>query len=112
MQASRTINSNGRYEVHELAAGVGNTVREYVTPEGKVFGVAWTGHHPPQYAQLLGSYAARLDEAAAKRSNHRAPLAINQDGFVFSAIGHQRFYAGRAYIPSLLPAGVQAEEIK
>lgn len=112
MQATRTVTSNGRFQVHELQAGPAATVREYVSPDGTVFGVAWRGEFPPQYSQLLGSYAERLNVAARARHTHRAPLQINEPGFVFSAAGHQRFYFGRAYIPSMVPAGVAAEEIK
>ena len=112
MKASRTISANPRYQIHELQAGEGNLVREYVSPEGKVFGVAWKSHFLPQLPQLLGSYADRLTAAARTRTNHRAPLQINQPDFVYSAFGHQGFYAGHAYIPAMLPAGVSAEEIK
>jgi hypothetical protein len=112
MKASLKVSSNGRYEVHELQIAGGNVVREFVSPDGNVFGIAWTGSAVPQYSQLLGGYTDRINEAAQSRRYHRAPLAINEPGFVFSAMGHMRYYAGRAYIPSLIPAGVQVEEIR
>lgn len=112
MKANLAVTSNGRYEVHELQAGGGNAVREFVSPDGKVFGVAWKGTVMPQYSQLLGSYTKELAKAAESRRNHRAPLVIHEPGFVFSAFGHMRFYSGRAYIPSLLPAGVLPQEIQ
>jgi hypothetical protein len=112
MKASLKVTSNGRFEVHELQAGSGNVVREFVSPGGQVFGVAWTGHFMPQYSQMLGSYADVITKTAQTRRNHRAPLAINEPGFVFSAFGHMKYYSGRAYIPSMVPAGVLAEEIK
>jgi hypothetical protein len=112
MKATLAVTSNGRYEVHELQAGGNNVVREFVSPEGNVFGVAWQGTAMPQYLQLLGSYTEELTKAAKSRRNHRAPLVINEPGFVFSAFGHPRFYAGRAYIPSQVPTGVLPEEIR
>jgi hypothetical protein len=112
MKAKLSVTSNGRYQVHELQADGGNVVREFVSPEGDVFGVAWKGPIMPQYSQLLGSYSDRITKAAQGRRNHRAPLVINDPEFVFSAFGHMRFYAGRAYIPALVPAGVNAEEIR
>jgi len=112
MKASLKVSSTGRFEVHELRTSGGNVVREFVSPEGNVFAVAWTGHAVPQYSQLLGSFAQKITAAAQARHNHRAPLVINEPGFVFSAFGHMRFYSGRAYIPSLVPAGVQVEEIR
>jgi hypothetical protein len=112
MKANVAVTTTGRYEVHELQVAGGNLVREFVSPDGNVFGIAWKGTVMPQYSQLLGSYTKELAKAAASRRNHRAPLAIHEPGFEFSAYGHMRFYAGRAYIPSLLPAGVLPQEIQ
>jgi hypothetical protein len=112
MKANLKVTSNGRFQVHELQADGGNVVREYVSPDGNVFGVTWMGRTMPQYSQLLGSYTDRITKAAQSRRNHRAPLVIQEPGFVFSAFGHMRFYSGRAYIPSMVPAGVLPEEIQ
>jgi hypothetical protein len=111
MKANLARTSNGRYEVHELQVG-GSVVREFVSPDGNVFGVAWKGSVKPQYSQLLGSYTNEISKAAESRQNHRAPLVIHQPTFVFSSYGHMRFYVGCAYIPSLLPPGVLPEEIQ
>lgn len=112
MKASLKVTSNGLFQVHELQTDGGNVVREFVSPDGNVFGVAWTGHQMPEYSQLLGSYMDFINKAAQSRNNHRAPLVIQQPGFVFSAFGHMRFYSGHAYIPGMVPAGVTPEEIR
>ena len=112
MKASVQVTSNARYQVHELKNEGGNVVREYVSPSGNVFGVAWTGHQVPDYSQLLGSYTERITKAAQSRRNHHAPLSIQEPGFVFFAFGHMRFYSGQAYVPSLMPAGVLPKEIQ
>jgi len=112
MKASLKVTSNGLFQIHELRTDGGNVVREFVSPEGKVFGVAWMGSQMPQYSLLLGSYTDEINKAAQARWNHRAPLSIHEPGFVFSAFGHMRFFTGRAYIPGLVPAGVTAEEIR
>lgn len=113
MNATLAVTSNGRYEVHELQAGGGNVVREFVSPEGNVFGIAWKGSVIPQYLQLLGSsYTNEITKTGQSRRNHRAPLDIHEPDFVFSAFGHMRFYVGHAYIPSMVPAGVLPEEIQ
>lgn len=113
MKATTAVTLNGRYEVHELQAGGGNVVREFVSPTGNVFGVVWKGSVRPQYLQLLGSsYTKEISKAAVSRRNHRAPLHIEEPDFVFSAFGHIRYHVGRAYVPSLIPAGVLPEEIQ
>jgi hypothetical protein len=112
MMANLAVTSNGRFQVHELQASGTNVVREYVSPDGNVFGVAWTGQAIPQYSQILGSYADEITKAARTRRDHRAPLTIQEPGFVFFAFGHMRSHSGRAYIPTMVPAGVLPEEIK
>ena len=46
---------NRTYVMHEITTTTG-AVREYVSPGGAVFGVAWEGQFPPDFQQLLGPY--------------------------------------------------------
>ena len=108
---------NGTYVMHEITSGTGNVVREFVSPAGVVFGVAWEGQFPPDLQQLLGPYyqqAQRAEQAAtpeqqARRS--RAPVVIESPGLVLYETGHMRSFHGQAYIPQLVPQGVQVSEI-
>src|SRR5271167_2063498 len=43
------------YVMHEITTTTG-VVREFVSPGGAVFGVAWDGQFPPDFQQLLGPY--------------------------------------------------------
>lgn len=115
MQASRTTVEAQAYTVHEIQAPTGTVVREYVSPSGKVFAVAWQGPWPPDMRQILSGYFAAYQQAAQAQLNSRPgrmPLHVNQTGFVMHAGGHMRSFAGRAYIPELLPPGVNAEAIQ
>src|ERR1700761_2356894 len=47
---------NRAYVMHEITMSTGSKVREYVSPSGAVFGVAWEGELPPDLQQLLGPY--------------------------------------------------------
>src|SRR5580704_3457729 len=58
------ITSNGTFTVHEMRSPAGTTVREYVSPTGKVFGVAWEGPTTPDLQQLLGTYYEEYLRAA------------------------------------------------
>jgi hypothetical protein len=103
------------YTVHEIKAGTGTVVREYVSPGGEVFGVSWQGPFIPDMQQLLGSYFEAYSSAAqAQRTAHRgrAPLSIQQAGLVVESNGHMRSYSGRAYDPGKLPQGVSANDIR
>lgn len=115
MEATLQTSSKQLYTVHEMHTGNNVTVREFVSPAGKVFGVAWEGASRPDMKQLLCAYFDQYMQAAqeqqAKRMG-RGPLLIQQAGFVMQMGGHMRALAGRAYIPQLVPAGVQIEELR
>ena len=64
MKATRAVQANAKYSVHEITTPYGTVVREYVSPEGKVFGVAWRGPFLPNFQQLLGSYYGKFAQAA------------------------------------------------
>jgi hypothetical protein len=115
MQGSRRTTVAKSYTVHEIQAGTGTVVREFVSAEGKVFGVAWQGPWPPDMRQVLGGYFDQFVQAARSRGGARMgrrPLVINQPGLVVQAGGHMRAFAGRAYVPEMLPSGVGAENIQ
>ena len=109
------------YVIHEISATSGAKIREFVTPGGAVFGVAWEGRQPPDLQQLLGPYfqqakQARQSQVQAAEQNgnvktpraHRAPIVIETPGLVFYETGHVGSFHGAAYIPQLVPQGVQA----
>lgn len=113
LQAGATLRvlPSAAYTVHELQSPSGTVVREYVSPAGIVFGVAWQGPSMPDLRQVLGTYFDRYVQAAAKRTA-RGPVAVEQPGLVVQSSGHMRAFLGKAYIPEALPAGVGADAIR
>lgn len=115
MQGTRRVTTADSYTVHEIQAGTGTVVREYVSADGKVFAVAWQGPWPPDMHQLLGDYFDQYTQAVKARSTGRIarrPLSIEEPGLVFQMTGHSRSFSGRAYIPERLPTSVTAEAIR
>ena len=93
----------------------GTFVREYISPSGIVFAIAWNGLTYPDLTPLLGSYAEEY--TAAQRQTPRRPginrhHAVQTDRVVVEKWGHMRNLQGRAYAPALIPPGVSIEEIK
>jgi hypothetical protein len=82
------ITRSDAYTVHEMQAPSGTTVREYVSPSGTVFAVAWQG------------------------PRGHGPLLIQEVGLVVQQSGHPRAFVGTAYVPQLLPPGVGVEAIR
>jgi len=115
MKATVKIQHKRAYAIHEIADKSKTVVREYVSPDGHVFGVAWQGPFLPSLSHVLGSYmqqySAGVEQEHAKGPGRR-PLMIHQPDFVLETSGHMRAYYGRAYVPDLLPEGVAAEEVR
>lgn len=115
MEASLRTTSKQLYTIHEMQAANNVVVREFVSPAGKVFGVAWQGASRPDMKQLLGGYFDQFTKAAQEQKARRVgrgPLVIQQPGFVVEMGGHSRSFSGRAYVPQMVPAGVKAEELR
>jgi len=100
-----------RFAVHEIAAPSGTVVREFVSPSGKVFAVAWSGPTMPDLRQVLGPYFDTYVAAVAQRKA-KGPVNVVLPGLVVQSSGHMRAFAGKAYLPDAVPAGVASEEIK
>ena len=111
---------NRTYVMHEITSSSGTVVREFVSPQGAVFGVAWEGQFPPDLQQLLGPYYQQAQKAQEKSQQEgsqpprqrRAPIVVETPGLVLYVTGHVRSFHGQAYIPQLVPQGVQASDIR
>jgi hypothetical protein len=115
MRASLKTTAAEKYTVHEIQSPSGTIVREYLSPAGKVFAVAWRGPFLPDLHQILGTSFQPFAQAAhaqkARRPGH-GPVLVQQDGLVVKSSGHARNFFGKAYLPALLPQGVSAEDIR
>jgi hypothetical protein len=111
MKAQRRVTQTNAYAVHEMQAETGTMVREFVSPQGKVFGVSWQGPARPNLQQLLGPYYEEYNQNAPTRRSH-GPVTIQTPNMVIQFGGHQRALTGRAFVPGMVPSGVRVEEIK
>jgi uncharacterized protein DUF2844 len=106
---------NDAYALHEIRSASGTMVREYVNSSGTVFAVGWEGPWLPDLRQVLGDHFDRYQAAMSTRlraRTGRGALAINEPGLVVQMGGHPRAFIGRAYVPALLPPGLQLESIR
>jgi hypothetical protein len=100
------------YTLHELSTQDGRKVREFVSPSGTVFGVAWEGSTMPDLSQLLGSYFASFQQAAASPTRRHGPLFVQVGPLVVASGGHARSLRGLAYVTDLIPANVSKDVIQ
>jgi len=109
----RVTTARTAYTVQEVVSDA-NTVREYISPAGIVFAIAWNGLTHPDLAPLLGSYAGDY-QGALRQTPHRPGrrhMQIKANRVVVEKWGHMRNLQGRAYAPALIPSGVSVDEIK
>ena len=111
VQRAGTVHAD--FTVQEIQSG-STTVREYISPAGIVFGVAWNGLMRPDLTQLLGSYANEYHEALRQipHNRGRSRLYVKTNRVVVQQWGHMRNLQGRAYVPALIPSGVGVDEIR
>ena len=107
----RTMANDG-YTVQQIEVADGTVVREYVSPAGLVFGVAWQGLKVPDLTQLLGAYFPVYQAAVPAPVRRRAPVVVHTEALVVEMSGHMRAFVGRAYVPSLVPRDVTPEVIQ
>jgi hypothetical protein len=98
--------------MHELQTPAGTKVREYVSPAGVVFGVAWRGPSMPDLRQLLGDHFQSYVDAMAVRRTRRSPVFVKLPGLVVQSSGQMRAFVGKAYLSNALPQGVAPQEIQ
>ena len=102
---------------HELALPNGATVHEYTNASGQVFAIRWSGPGKPDLRSLLGSHFAELQAADASQSSRfgrlmRRPLILDNPDLKIESSGHMGYFRGLAWLPALLPAGVQPGDLQ
>ena len=100
-------------DIREIASANGMRIREFLSRDGIVFAVAWSGPAPADWRQLLGAHFAAYGSALAElqSSGVQHPGNVNTPGLVVEAGGHLRAYVGRAYLPALIPSGMAAADL-
>jgi len=112
LRTDRRESSRQGYKVHELTSPNGSVVKEFVSPAGLVFGVAWQSPQMPNLQQLLGDHnMLELQQALAAptRCHSGAPLIVRRAKLVFVSGGHMRSFHGYAYVPTLVPVNMTVE---
>lgn len=102
----------GAYTVREAVGIDGVTIREYVLPSNVVFAVTWQGPVRPDMSALLGSYFPNFINADDGRPRGTGPLIRHNGDFHIESAGHAGFFFGKAYLPRLVPANVQTQDLQ
>ncbi len=107
--ATRQIQPLASGQRHELALPSGIVVREYVSSSGAVYAITWRGPRMPNLRELLGPYFAQLSSGSSQGGHHR--MSLTGTDLVVRSSGHGHTFAGRAWVPSLVPPGVALDTL-
>lgn len=104
-----------QYRVSEIKGA--NTVRQYIDSNDIVFAVTWRGLSHPDPDQLLGQYwpGLRVQHQVHRRREpalHLKSSAVPGSEVVYETWGHMGDVQGRAYLPRLVPQGIQIEDLE
>ena len=105
---------NTAYTITESLLDNGTRVQEFVTPAGLVFAVSWRGPVLPDLRVLLGDYLnifQRYTDAARQAGLRGGPVNLAQEGLVLRSSGRMGHFSGYAYVPTLVPHGVNINEL-
>ncbi len=110
LEGSVQTSAGSAFTLYQISLPSGTAVNEYVAPTGTVFAVSWQGPSLPDLRQILGpGYFSQYLAAAQTDGGGRL---VQLPGLVVQSGGRMRAFAGRAYLPQLLPAGVAVSDIK
>ncbi|MEO8310601.1 MAG: DUF2844 domain-containing protein [Caldimonas sp.] len=107
--------ANVAMRAHEITLADGSTIREFVTPSGLVFAVAWSTRLKPDLASLLGAHAGTYAAAATevlRQPGIRRHVELRRGDLVVHATAHLNAHVGRAWLQSLVPQGVGVDALR
>ena len=102
---------------HELTLPNGAVVHEYTNPQGQVFAIRWSGPGKPDLRSLLGEHFGTFQAANAGRSGRfgrtlRRPPTVDNPDLKITTGGHMGYFRGLAWLPALVPPGVQPGDLQ
>jgi hypothetical protein len=100
---------------HELRLDDGSSIKQYVNGAGQVFAVSWRTRLKPDLAALLGTPFAAYAASPAAPSGIGAAKhqqSVRRPDLVLHRSGRPHAFAGLAYVPSLVPAGIDADALR
>ena len=112
LKGSLRISRAEACSIHEIATASGTVVREYLSADGRVFGIWWHGHTLPDLRRLLGAHYDRYREAPRARRAERSSRRVVLPDLVVESSGHMRSFSGKAWLPGRLPSGIGPDDIR
>lgn len=114
-KGERRQSTGWQMNTHEISLPDGSSIKEYVNAAGLVFAVSWRTRLKPDLEALLGThfmvYAAKQNAAAGVAASKRQQ-SVRQPNLVIHQAGRMNAFAGLAYVPTLVPQGIDADALR
>jgi hypothetical protein len=114
-KGARSEIKSGQMTTHEIRLRDGSSIKEYVNAAGMVFAVSWRTRLKPDLEALLGAqfavHAATVTAASGVAGSKRQQ-SIRQPNLVVHQAGRMNAFAGLAYVPTLVPEGINADTLR
>jgi hypothetical protein len=110
-ELSPVVATEQHLNVFQVSAPSGTVVKEYTDANHVVVAVSWQGPTLPNLRQLLGEHFDTFVNRPAHTGSPRSAELVTDD-LVVQSQGHMRNFSGRAYLPKMLPAGFNVNQIK
>jgi len=110
--SAKTSSLGASYSVRETVSTL-RTLKEYVTADGLTFAISWSGVSAPDFSEIFGKYYSDFKQVRDSRKvRSRKVLELKTSDLVVNSISTGSEMTGIAYVPSLFPAGLVAEDLK
>jgi len=110
-ELSPIVATEQHLKVFQTKLPSGTQIKEFVNAENVVVGVSWQGPTLPNLKSLLGEHFDKfVNRPVAHSANHRS-AELTTDELVVQSHGQMRNFAGKAYLPKLLPTGFNPDQI-
>ena len=112
---TESASANGLMTTHEIRLRDGSGIKQYVNAAGVVFAVSWRTRLKPDLEALLGpqfTLHAATVSAASGVAGMKRQNSIRQPDLVVHQGGRMNAFAGLAYVPPLVPEGIDAELLR
>jgi len=112
LEAVQTTQTKKGYTVHALESP-GASIREYVSAEGIVYGLAWKHHSGLlDLEALFGPYYSEYSQAVVEQPRPRQHQRITTEHLIVEKGGRMGDVWGRAWVLPLMPQGLSEDHIQ
>jgi hypothetical protein len=111
-EQSPIVATEQHLNAYQIKSPSGTLIIEYTNANNVVVAVSWQGPTLPNLKQLLGDYFEPFANRPATQNTSHRSAELHTDDLVVQSHGQMRNFAGRAYLPKLLPPGFNADQIK